>query len=108
MGTLVQHGAAIESAAGIGSKRPLHSAATMADTSWLAELIRLRADVNALDDAGQTPLFEAATGSAVHLLLQSRADVSILASADRTPLHTVVQMGGDDIEHAVMELIKAR
>ncbi|XP_033213964.1 serine/threonine-protein phosphatase 6 regulatory ankyrin repeat subunit A-like [Belonocnema kinseyi] len=67
----------------------LHIVARFGSTHVASHLIQLRADVNAQDDKGQTPLYLAIEKSEemVKLLLDNGADVSIPNKEGATPLH---------------------
>ena len=81
---------------------PLHSAAYYGDVEMVQELLDLNADVNARDNHGGTPLFDACLGheeydrvpnypqslaNVARLLLDRGADINARNNKGRTPLH---------------------
>ncbi|MCH7596915.1 MAG: ankyrin repeat domain-containing protein, partial [Planctomycetes bacterium] len=79
-------------ASGAPTKSPLHEAAASGDTDRLKELLTAGAEVDSLDDAGQTPLHKAAAQGrpeAVKLLLDKGADANAQDANGKTPLQLV-------------------
>lgn len=75
----------------------LHEAAANGDDEELARLIGLRADVNAQDESGYTPLHIAAANLQVEgtrMLLDAGAKTGILDNDNQTPLQRAMQRSG--------------
>lgn len=91
---------------------PLHNSAYKAMKAVyvdiMRELLNANADVNALDQDGNTVLHTAAwadeDGNAVQLLLDAGADANIASKSGHTPLHRAV--GGENIT-TIHKLLKA-
>jgi hypothetical protein len=85
---------------------PLHEAAEKGDVEIISKLLSLNAEVDCINDSGETPLYQAALGgktAAVLRLIEANADVTI-ASSDilATPLHAAAQLGDIDAVRALI------
>ena len=100
---------------GYASRAPLHSAVLYADFEMVQALLKYKADVNAQDSGGDTPLHCASPGNlmvSIHtqplsnvarLLLDHGADVNARNNGRSTPLHLAVRDGRVDVVHVLLE-----
>ena len=87
----------VNSTNGYNSRTPLF-AAVIEDRKEVAEfLLASKADVNAPDKNGQTPLFLVTHKDMAQLLLDHKADVNAKAHNNNTPLHTAALLDRLDI-----------
>jgi cytohesin len=66
---------------------PLHWAVSKGHKEVAELLLANKADVNAKNNVGETPLFSAASKEMAKLLLGNKADVNARDNGDETPLH---------------------
>jgi ankyrin repeat protein len=83
---------------------PLHWAAAGGHRNTVELLLANRADVNAQDNAGETPLHLAAKGhkDVAELLLANRANVNAQDNAGETPLHLAAEDHFEDVAELLL------
>jgi len=72
---------------------PLHIATFEGKADCIRILLRARADANATDRHGQTPLFFAPSKQICEMLLTARADANVCNRKQQTPLHMAAHAG---------------
>jgi len=75
----------------------LHLTAFEGHAQICRQLLRARADANALNKHGQTPIFFSANSETCEALLEGRADVNATNGSDQTPLHHAGRSGFRDV-----------
>ena len=96
-----------------GGRSPLHSAAYYGKFEVVQELLKFKADVNAREVHGNTPLGYVSQGSSftdtallsnvARLLLKHGADVNAARSGRWTPLHEAVRWGRVEIVRVLLD-----
>ena len=87
----------------------LHSAAEFGDLEVVQILVELKADINALSEAGQTPLHvvsyvdETNGAKVIRFLLEHGADATARSKSSFTPLHCVLEYGRHKIVRMLLE-----
>jgi ankyrin repeat protein len=81
----------------------LHYAASNGRTNASELLLNRRADPNARNNSGHTPLFWATTPAIVYLLLDDGADINAIDSQARTALHQAANRNDIDVLEALLE-----
>ncbi|WP_454761577.1 ankyrin repeat domain-containing protein [Caulobacter segnis] len=87
----------------------LHKAAGSGAIDDVRDLLRLKAEINALGDMGDMPLHAAARGGHAHvveILLKAGANGTMLNAFGETPIETAERNGHEDLAHEMRRLIK--
>lgn len=84
-------------------KTPLHFAAYFSTPDVVKRLIAAGADVNAVDEGGNTALHLASTVENVRLLLEAGADIHSSNNMFNTPLHVARALHGEEVSRALVE-----
>ena len=106
---LLHHNGADVRVRGLYENSPLHSAAGHENFEVVRKLIGYCADINARDEDGGTPLFDATDGEcllggSVHrLLLEHGADISAQKRDSQTPLHRASRNGALNVVRLLLE-----
>ena len=100
-----------------GDNTPLHSAAFYGDLEMVQVLLKYKADVNAQNSGGRTPLDSASEGfyfgattnialslsKVARLLLEHGADVNARSNYHTTPLHFAAKFGRVEVVRVLLE-----
>ena len=107
---LLRHNGADLHIRGQRGRNPLHAAAQSGSLEVVRILVKYDpADINARDDGGWTPLFEASggrhfkTGSVVQFLLEHGADIHVRSRGGWTPLHWASFKGAQEVVRVLLE-----
>mmetsp|Transcript_31416 Transcript_31416/g.73351 ORF Transcript_31416/g.73351 Transcript_31416/m.73351 type:complete len:545 (+) Transcript_31416:74-1708(+) len=80
----------------------IHHAAMSDDTTHIAELVKLGADINALSDIMQTPLHIANSAAMVKAVVAAGGNIEALDKFKRHPLHVALEKSSVEVIEALL------